>query len=138
MTTITTAELRRSTPRRTRRYFIAALATAALLAPAAFVVSRINDNDSHKDAALKTNPILASPAVSPPAVNATFATASLRFTVNESLYEACKSGYAEACRSAHTWAPVGLESLDVLTDACNGGYAEACVMAAKIGVPSRS
>ena len=66
MTTITTTELRRSIPRRTRRYLIAALAAAALLAPTALVVSRINDNDAHRIAAPTTNPVL-DPG---PAVNA--------------------------------------------------------------------
>ena len=51
MTTTATTELRRPVPRRLRRNVIAALAAAALLAPSALVVSRINDNDSHPIAA---------------------------------------------------------------------------------------
>lgn len=133
MTTITTTELRRSTPHRTRRYVIAALATAALLAPTALVVSRINDNEAHQDAAPKTTPVLhPSPAVNELAVNATSATASMRLTVNVESSEACANGFAEACPFAQTWAPVGLENLDVITDACAGGFADACVTAAKI------
>ena len=55
MTTITTTELHRPVPRRMRRTVIAALAAVALLAPTALVVSRINDNDSHRIAAPTTN-----------------------------------------------------------------------------------
>ena len=134
MTIITTAELRRSTPRRTRRYVVAALAATALLVPTALVVSRINDNDARKDAAPKTISVLdSSPAVSP-----TLATASMHLIVNEALYEVCADGFAEACRSAQTWTPLGLENLDAVTDACNGGYAEACVIAARIGGQRRT
>jgi hypothetical protein len=129
MTTITTAELRRSTPRRTRRYVIAALATAALLVPTMLVASRVNDNDARTYVAPKTNPVV-DPS---PAVNPTLATASMRLIVNEAATEACASSYAEACQFAQTWAPVGLDSLDAVTDACNGGYADACVVAAQIG-----
>ena len=133
MTTITTTELRRSTPHRTRRYVIAALATAALLAPTALVVSRINDNDAQLDAAPKTNAVLdSSPAVNQLSVNATPATSPGRLVINEASWEACAMGHADVCPFAHTWAPVGLENLDVITDACTRGFADACVVAAKV------
>ena len=125
MTTITTTEIRRSTPHRTRRYVIAALATAALLAPTAVLVSRINDNDAHQGAAAKTNPVVdPSPAVS--------SSASLQLVVNGPSFEACANGFADACPSAQTWTPAGFENLDVITDACAGGFADACVTAAQI------
>ena len=125
MTTITTTDLRRSTPHRTRRYVIAALATAAFLAPTALVVSRINDNHANQDAAARTTPIVdSSPAVG--------SSASLQLVVNNPSFEACANGFADACPFAQTWAPVGLENLDVITDACAGGFADACVMAAQI------
>jgi len=125
MTTITTTDLRRSTPHRTRRYVIAALATAALLAPTAVVVSRSNDNDAHQDAAAKTNPAVdSSPAVS--------SSARMQLVVNDPSFEACADGFADACPSAQTWTPAGFENLDVITDACADGFADACVMAAQI------
>ena len=65
MTTTATTELHRPVPHRMRRTVIAALVAAALLAPTAFVVSRINDNDSHRIAAPTIGPVSAPAAAAP-------------------------------------------------------------------------
>ena len=51
MTTTATTELRRPVPHRMRRNLIGVLAAAALIAPTAFVVNRLSDNDSRPSAA---------------------------------------------------------------------------------------
>ena len=58
MTTITTADLRRSFPRRIRRNAIVALAAAALYMPTAFIVGQINNDNPNRTAAPITNTAL--------------------------------------------------------------------------------
>ena len=111
MTTITTTKLHRSSPRRIRRNVIAALATAALLAPTALVVSRITDNDSDRIAAVP---------VAPPMGQATTA---------EAAAEVCRGGLEWACAFTPQIeaVPSGSTSVaDAAAEVCRGGLEWAC------------
>jgi hypothetical protein len=133
MTTITTTELRRPVPRRMRRAVIAALAAAALLAPTALVVSRINDNDSHRIAAPITNLPLDPRSIEflqPDATPVPVAPSIGLVSAQAAAAEVCSGGLAWACvfTPRIEAAPSGTASVDeAAAEVCRGGLAWACV-----------
>ena len=129
MTTTTTAEFRSSHPSHVRRNVVAAFAAAAILASTAVGVGRINDGDSPRVASHPTNESTlgitqmhaafwaytpesthdltlmngAFHAATPPDVNASVVTSHTNLVINGASWEACATGYPDACPFAHTW-----------------------------------
>ena len=111
MTTITTTKLRRSSRYRMTRNVIAALAAAALLAPSALVISRINDNDSHRIAAMP-----AAPPMGPA-------------SVADAAAEVCRGGLEWACdytRQIEVASSGSTSVTEAAAEVCRGGLEWAC------------
>jgi len=134
MTILTTTELRRSVARRMRRNVIAALAAAALLAPTALVVSRINENDSHRIAAPITNLPLDPRSIDflqPDATPMSVAPFTGVVSAQAAAAEVCRGGLEWACAFTPQIeaAPIGTTSVaEAAAEVCRGGLEWACAI----------